>query len=264
MTMTEPTGAERAAIEAKRGNTQARRFYAVEDVEVRATEAADSTLVNFRGHASVTGKGYDLYGGPDDGGWTEYVDPGAFKKTLGEKPDVAFLLNHTGLTLARTKAGTLQLAEDTVGLVARAQLDTRVSAVNDMVVLMEQGNLDEMSFAFRVVKQSWLNRDGEEVPWWDLEGIERHITEVSMHKGDVSVVNYGANPFTDAKLRSLDAVVREMTADVDNLDAEQIRATIAHLQSLAVADDGASDAELAAAVAATEAAKRAFLARHAS
>jgi hypothetical protein len=84
-----------------------------------------------------------------------------------------------------------------------------------------------------------------------------------MHKGDVSVVNYGANPFTDAKLRGLDAVVRELTADVDNLDAEQIRATIAHLQSLAV-DDGPTEAELAAAVAATEAAKRAFLARHAS
>jgi HK97 family phage prohead protease len=260
---TEPTGAERAAIESKRGNTQARRLYAVEDVEVRASAEPDSTLVNFRGHASVTGKGYDLYGGPDGGGWTEYVDQGAFKKTLSEKPDVAFLLNHTGLTLARTKAGTLKLAEDSVGLLTKAQLDTRVSAVNDMVVLMDQGNLDEMSFAFRVVKQTWLNRDGEEVPWWDLDGVERHIGEVSMHKGDVSVVNYGANPFTDAKLRSLDAVVRELTADVDNLDAEQIRATIAHLQSLA-GDDGPSDAELAAAVAATEAAKRAFLARHAS
>lgn len=78
-----------------------------------------------------------------------------------------------------------------------------MSVVNDITVLMEQGNLDEMSFAFRVVKQAWLNTDGEEVPWWDMAGVDRQIREVSLQKGDVSVVNYGANPYTDAALRSL-------------------------------------------------------------
>lgn len=231
-TRTEPTGAERAALEAKRGLVRSSRLYAVENVELRADTTPDSTIVNFYGHASVTGKSYEMYGGPDKGGWTEIVDKGAFKRTLGRKPDVAFLLNHEGLTLARTKAGTLDLREDDTGLEAKARLDTRVSAVNDMVILMEAGNLDEMSFAFRVVDQVWLDRDGEEVPWWDLAGIERHIREVSIDKGDVSVVNYGANPFTDAGVRSLTDVMRELTSEQAATDPDEIRGAIEYLTTL--------------------------------
>lgn len=201
MTITET---DRAALEGTRGLSTTQRDYAVSGIEVRAAADPESTIIDFYGHASVTGTGYEMYGGPEKGGWIEYVDGGAFKRTLKNSPDVAFLVNHGGLTLARTKAGTLTLAEDDIGLEVRAQLDTRVSVVNDIRILMEAGNLDEMSFAFRIMKQAWLDADGEEVPYWDLAGIERHITEVSINKGDVSVVNYGANPFTDAALRNLD------------------------------------------------------------
>lgn len=194
---------ERNALEGTRGLCLVQRDYAVEGIEVRAGKEG-STLVDFYGHASVTGKPYEMYGGPDKGGWNETMVPGAFKRTLRQKPDVAFLINHDGLTLARTKAGTLQLAEDEIGLEVKAQLDTRVSIVNDLVLLMEAKNIDEMSFAFRVEKQKWLTRDGEEVPWWDLDGVDRQVTEVNIHKGDVSAVNYGANPFTDAALRGID------------------------------------------------------------
>lgn len=195
---------DRATLEPLRGLAGVDRHYSVTGIELRAGNEEASHIADFYGHASVTGKGYDMYGGPSNGGWIEYVDSGAFTKTLKEKPDVAFLVNHAGLTLARTKAGNLQLAEDGIGLEVRAQLDTRVSVVNDIVLLMESGVLDEMSFAFRIMKQRWMNADGEEVPWWDMAGIERHITEVSINKGDVSVVNYGANPYTDAALRELD------------------------------------------------------------
>lgn len=200
MTITEP---DRSVLESTRGLVSAQRDYAVTGIELRAV-GEDSSLVNFAGHASVTGRAYPMYGGRDAGGWDETIVPGAFKKTLSEKPDVAFLVNHTGLTLARTKAGTLRLAEDKVGLAVEATMDRRVSIVNDIAVLMEQGNLDEMSFAFRIVKQAWLTEDGDEVPWWDTAGIDRQIKEVSLQKGDVSVVNYGANPYTDAALRGLD------------------------------------------------------------
>ena len=256
MTMVEPTEAERAQLAPKRGLSRVERQYAVEGVEVRA-KGDSSTLIEFEGHAAVYDKGYDMYGGPDKGGWTEFVDAGAGKKTLSEKPDVAFLVNHTGLTLARTKADTLRLAEDKVGLAVAADLDKRVTIVNDVAILMEAGNLDEMSFAFRVMKQRWLDVDGEEVPWWDMAGIERHITEYSLHKGDVSVVNYGANPFTDAKLRSLDEALRDLTSDIETLDEEQVRRALAYLESLLPGpkvEEGADEA-LAAAVA--ESAKRA-------
>lgn len=200
MTMTQP---DRAELEVLRGLTPVRRDYAVSGIEVRASSDKNSTLVDFYGHASVTGEPYEMYGGPDKGGWNEQITPGAFKRTLGRKPDVAFLINHDGMTLARTKAGTLKLSEDDIGLEVKAKLDTRVSVVNDLVVLMEAGNMDEMSFAFRVTAQRWLTKEGDEVPWWDMQGVHRHIDAVDIEKGDVSAVNYGANPFTDAALRGL-------------------------------------------------------------
>ena len=197
------TDDEKATLAPLRGQVRIDRAYTVEGVEVRGSGDDAPHIKNFFGHATIYSKGYDMYGGPDKGGWTEYVDPGAGKKTLSENPDVAFLANHGGLTMARTKAGTLDLAEKSVGLETKARLDTRRGDVNDVVIGMENGDLDEMSYAFRVIRQKWLDADGEEVPWWDLAGIERHITEYSLHKGDVSVVNYGANPHTDASLRAL-------------------------------------------------------------
>jgi HK97 family phage prohead protease len=199
MTITEQ---DRAVLEQTRGLTAVQRDYTVSGIEVRA--AADANVVNFSGHASVTGRAYDIYGGPEAGGWSETITPGAFKRTLGRNPDVVLLMNHTGTAFARTTAGNLTLAEDNVGLAVRAQLDTRVSFVNDITLLMKSGVLDEMSFAFRVTAQRWLTTDGEEVPWWDMNGVNRQIDAVDINKGDVSIVNYGANPFTDAALRGLD------------------------------------------------------------
>lgn len=202
MTITEPSIADRARLEQTRGLARASRGVAVSGFELRKA-GEDSTIVTFTGHASVTGTPYEMYGGPDKGGWNEIVDPGAFKRTLGRGPDVAFLVNHTGMSMARTTKGTLHLSEDATGLAVRADLDTRNTDVNNLVVEMERGSIDEMSFAFRVTQQQWLNSDGEEVPWWDLSGIERHIQAVDLEKGDVSAVNYGASPHTSASLRSL-------------------------------------------------------------
>ena len=49
--------------------------------------------------------------------------------------------------------------------------------------------MNEMSFAFRVLKQVWSEND-----------TQRRITEISLDKGDVSLVNFGANPATSAQL----------------------------------------------------------------
>jgi phage head maturation protease len=56
---------------------------------------------------------------------------------------------------------------------------------------MERGDVDQMSFAFRVVRDDW-NKDYS----------ERIISEVKLY--DVSVVTYPANPATVVKLRSED------------------------------------------------------------
>lgn len=164
------------------------RAVAASTFELRRGE--DDTLT-LEGYASVFETPYEMYGGPPYG-WNELVDSGAFDKTLREKPDVQLLINHDGMPLARTKSGTLLLAADKTGLHVKAQLEPRSVTVQELNLAMDRGDIDEMSFAFRVVRQEW-----------DEEYTERRLLEVSIHKGDVSVVNYGANPATSATLRAM-------------------------------------------------------------
>jgi HK97 family phage prohead protease len=147
------------------------------------------------GYAS-TFEPYKMYGGPAEGGWIERLDRTAFDKTLRGKPDLHLLINHQGMPLARTKSGTLKLSVDEDGLRVRATLDRSDPDVQQIEPKMRRGDLDEMSFAFRVVKQRWTYAPGFED---DPNGL-RVIEELSLHKGDVSVVNFGANPTTTAEL----------------------------------------------------------------
>ena len=209
---------DRATLEPTRGVGWRSELSRQGGFELRA-KGDGSKIVGFYGHAAVTGHGYEMYGGPNDGGWTEYVDPGAFATTLRSNPDVAFLLNHSGATMARTKPGTLRLAEDRIGLEVDADLNRARPDIDLMVMGIEDGSLDEMSFAFYIVRQMWLNEAGEEVPWWDLDGIERHIQEVNLNKGDVSVVNYGANDAATGQLRQLRAERDDLRTRLAALEA---------------------------------------------
>jgi HK97 family phage prohead protease len=134
---------------------------------------------------AATYEPYDCYGGVERGGWIETIDRRAFDKTLRENPDVQLLLNHEGLPLARTTSGTLQLSADSRGLKVRALLDSTDPDVQRILPKMRRGDLNEMSFAFRVKDQRW-----------DDTYNNRLITEVSLQRGDVSVVSYGMNPDT--------------------------------------------------------------------
>ncbi|MFJ5644051.1 HK97 family phage prohead protease [Streptomyces sp. NPDC093223] len=175
-----------------------RRSIAATGFELR-TQGDGLTLT---GYASVFNNGYEVLGGPPYG-WTERVDPGAFDVTLRAKPDLHLLINHEGMPLARTKSGTLQLSTDSKGLLVEASLDRRDPDVQRLETKMERGDMDEMSFAFRVKGDAWSDDD-----------TERTLTEVSLHKGDVSVVNFGANPATSAQLNSA-ADALEMLAKLD-------------------------------------------------
>jgi len=126
----------------------------------------------------------------------EIVDRRAFDKTLRSKPDVHLLINHEGMPLARTKSGTLKLSTDSKGPMVEADLDRRDPDVQRLETKMNRGDMDQMSFAFRVIRQEW-NEDES----------ERRMVEVSIDRGDVSVVNFGANPATSSSLRSLLSVL---------------------------------------------------------
>ncbi|MBE5453499.1 HK97 family phage prohead protease [Mycobacteroides abscessus] len=194
----------------------------------------DGDTITLTGYAS-TFEPYEMYGGPAAGGWIEQLDKGAFTNTLREKPDLHLLINHEGMPLARTKSGTLQLGVDRHGLKVVSKLDRSDPDVQRLEPKMRRKDMDEMSFAFRVKGQKW--ECTEDYP--DDNYAYRTITEVSLHKGDVSVVNFGANPTTNAELKSVDQALAFL-ADCDpaalaevRSDSELLRRAQAVLSSIA-------------------------------
>jgi HK97 family phage prohead protease len=157
-----------------------RRTYTVRDIEAR--QAEDGTM-RLSGYAAV----FNDNSVPLP--FVERIAPGAFRKTLSETPDVRLLINHEGLPLARTKNGTLTLSEDERGLYMDAVIaDTQEG--RDLYTLVQRGDMDQMSFAFRVIRQKW-NEDRT----------QRTLTEVSLSDGDVSVVTYPAYQTTSVEAR---------------------------------------------------------------
>ena len=176
----------RRAIAESIDGTIEKRDFTASDVEIRST--SDGGL-RFTGYASTTETPYTV------GDFEETISRGAFKRTLGEQPDTVLLFNHEGFPLARTKSGTLTLSEDARGLRVDADLDPTNPHVQALLSPIKRGDLSEMSFAFRATNQDW-NEDYT----------QRTIREVSIHRGDVSVVTLGANSDTAGSISLRDAV----------------------------------------------------------
>jgi HK97 family phage prohead protease len=138
-----------------------------------------------RGYAAVFNKMSDNLGG-----FREKIAPGAFKRTLNNA-DVRALFNHDpNVVLGRTGAGTLTLREDDKGLWMEIEPPDTADA-RDLMTLIERGDVDQASFAFRVLKDTWKNEESKEPI--------RTLDEVQLF--DVSPVTYPAYPQTSVDVR---------------------------------------------------------------
>lgn len=157
------------------------RVIAYSNLECRMTENAGggNSLV---GYAAV----WDSPSEPLP--YTEFVRRGAFSKTINDGADVRLLIDHTGVPLARTKSGTLNLEEDDRGLLVEADLDPLNPDAARVISAMRRGDMSQMSFAFRAVKDSW-NEDRS----------VRELREVKLF--DVSIVTFPAYENTVAEVR---------------------------------------------------------------
>ena len=149
--------------------------------------SSDGTIT-FRGVASSVDSPYDM------GYYTESIARGAFDKTLARGPDVQLLINHEGLPISRTTNGSLRLFATDVGLEFEGTASADDPDAARVAAKIDSGLMDQCSFAFRVVDQDWDH---------GVESSTRSIREVSLDRGDVSVVNYGANPKTPVTVRSI-------------------------------------------------------------
>lgn len=121
--------------------------------------------------------------------FVEYVKRGAFTKTIKDGADVRLLIDHEGVPLARTKSGTLRLSEDERGLAVEAELDPMNPDAARVISAMKRGDLSQMSFAFRTIKDAWSE-----------DRNVRELREVQLY--DVSVVTFPAYEQTVAEIRS--------------------------------------------------------------
>lgn len=154
----------------------------------------------------------------DLGGYREKIQPGAFADTI-KGGDVRALWNHDpNFILARTKSGTLRLAEDNTGLKIDADLPDTTFA-RDLLKSIDRGDVDQMSFGFMVLPDgsSWRMEEGTLV---------RTLLKVELF--DVSPVTFPAYPQTDvsarAELRTIaQAKLKELAAESKEAFAAQMK-----------------------------------------
>lgn len=152
--------------------------------ELVLTERDGRPAAEVPGYASITETPYEMYDmfGP----YTEVVSRDAFDVTLAANPTVEFALNHGkggGPSMASTRNNTLDLSADDTGLRYFAYVDPTRTDVADMLKAIERGDLAEASFKFRITSGQW-----------SPDYTEYRILEVDLDGGDVSAVNFGANP----------------------------------------------------------------------
>ncbi len=153
-------------------------------IELRVAKE-DGKAPVIQGHAAVFGQLSE-----DLGGFREKVAKGAFTKTLKEA-DVRALWNHdSNYVLGRNRSGTLRLAEDKEGLSVEIDPPDTTWA-KDLLTSMERGDVDQMSFGFRVVKEEWDDSD--------KANVVRTLSEVELF--DVSPVTYPAYPQTSVSVK---------------------------------------------------------------
>lgn len=148
----------------------------------------------------------------DLGGFREQIAPGAFKRSLESKADIRALFNHDpSKVLGRTKNGTLRLSEDDKGL--RMEIDLPKWA-EDVRESIKRGDIDQASFGFRVIKDSWETRDGEKI---------RTLEDVELI--EVSPVTFPAYPETQLQARGNQPMEQVKEKQEETREREEIEIT---------------------------------------
>lgn len=159
---------------------------------LRVIERNGLQVVPVGGYAYKSEAPYQMYDwwGP----YSEVVSAGASAKTLSAGPRVEYTLNHNrggGAPMALTENDTLALLEDETGLDYTAFVDPTRHDVSDMLKALERRDLTQASFKF------WITA-GQ----WSPDYTEFRINEIDLDGGDVSSVNFGANPAATTGLRA--------------------------------------------------------------
>ena len=158
------------------------------------------------GHFAVFNSDYEIWDG-----MTESIAPGAFASSLAG--NIRALINHdTTLVLGRTKAGTLELREDSRGLWGRVTLNTEDTDAMNLYARVKRGDVGGCSIGFNVLKEEHSVR-GDGGDHWNILSVDLH---------EVSVCTFPAYTETNIAARCAD---REAVREEKRRAAEQWKET---------------------------------------
>lgn len=162
----------------------------IQGVEYRAAPEKAKGIGVMAGYAAV----FDSTS-VDLGGFFERIRPGAFRDCLARGSDILALAHHeSSVVLGRRSSGTLEIAEDSKGLAVMIQVPDTTGG-RDTLVSVQRGDLNAMSFQFRVVEDEWSRKtqDGRTVYLREL--IKVDFSEVSI----VAFPAYTATTIAEAR-----------------------------------------------------------------
>ncbi len=178
-------------------------YRAFSGLELRDGEAG--FIATLAGLAAPFGRASKLLtGGGRPRAFIETIAKGAFSETLKRNRDVLFLYSHdSDKPLARTPR-TLSLNENADGLRFEAKLSD-TSVARDLVANVRSGVVSGMSFAFRVVRETWSAGDGVD---------RRTLLQVDLD--EISATAMPAYPDTQVAARALETFheIREACPDL--------------------------------------------------
>lgn len=173
-----------------------RRNYNIFDIMTRSQED-DNGIKKIEGHPVVFEKTTDI-----GGYFYEVIDRGAFDEC--DLTDVLLFVNHNQnkIPLARSRRNngnsTMHLQIDNIGLFMSAEIDIDNNPeARALYSAIKRGDLDGMSFAFRIKEQEWLNLDTK-MPTRRIKKFAKLY--------EVSAVNKPAYESTDINARDKDAL----------------------------------------------------------
>ncbi len=178
----------------------------VRSFNVSDFKTTENERFNIEGHAAVFNQTTTI------GDWFyEVIERGAFDGC--DFDDVLFFVNHNQnkIPLARSRRNngnsTMVLNVDDVGLFMQADLDTENNAESKTLhSSISRGDIDGMSFAFRIKEQTWENLDTD-MPTRRIKKIAKVY--------EVSAVNQPAYSDTDINARDKEALENAINA-LDN------------------------------------------------
>lgn len=171
--------------------------------ETRSDDGKDRIL-RVRGYAIV-------FNSPSErmGNVIETIDPRALDH-LGDLNELGIRMQgeHEGLALANSSKGTLRLVKDDRGILIEADLDARRSDSRNLYYGVERGDVDKMSFGFRIAA------GGERLSEDEDGTLRAHVTKIE-RLYEVSGVNFPA--YTGTNLEAVPSDDDDELSD-DDLD----------------------------------------------